>query len=172
MNLELQPFKRNEYDRGTKKIVIDGTQWGWLYMASHGCHGPTYSAHDMHDAVYVPRGEGWGRRTGEPIESQFRPKGRKDHRWSGVKPPSTDAQLMDYVRSLIVGGHLRAPDIRDREVAGARATMREAGERYEREKREALDRRAQDIIFMVADGKSNDEVKAAIVDAMKWAQTQ
>lgn len=40
------------------------------------------------------------------------------------------------------------------------------------EEREAFARRAQDIWLMIADDRSADEIKAAIIAAMKWAQTQ
>ncbi len=49
---------------------------------------------------------------------------------------------------------------------------RRAVEAVERKAEAKLAERAQDIVFMIADGKSNDEVKAAIIAAMKWAQTQ
>lgn len=175
VTLVLQPHKRNEYDRGTKKIIVNGVHWGWLYMESHGVHGPSYHTHDLHDPVMVPCDKGPARRKHDPVAATFSPKGRSDYRWSGVKPPSTEAQLIDYVRGLIEGGHLREPDIRAREVAEARERHRITMEEFERDEKRAFDSRVQEIIDLIGVGRSHareDEIRAAIIDAMKWAQTQ
>lgn len=182
MKVEIIPFKRSQYDRGSKQIVVDGEVWGTYRMEGHGCHGPSYHAADHHGPVGEPRAS--GRRKGEPIEHSFRPKGKRDHRWWGVKPASTDEQLRLEAVRLIVVGALRSPAMRDAEINARNAQYCRGQELAEQREKEEFRTRAMaavpcsvttllhDHLTPQVANKLGNEMTDAIVAAMRWAQTK
>lgn len=181
MDVKLESFKRNEYDRGTKKIVVDGEQWGWIEMTSHGVHGPKYHLKDMHGEVNKPNKTslGGGRSNGV-VPVTFRPENKRHFFISNIgkpeheqrKPIKTEVGLADLVRTAIAVGWMRSPAARNKEIADKQKRYAEHVRRTHEADELKFAAKAQDIIFMITDGKSNDAVKTAIIDAMKWAQTQ
>jgi hypothetical protein len=179
--ITIEPYKRNEYDRGSKKVLVDGEEWGWIVMQSHGVHGPSYHVHDLFGPLIVPWGFGWGNR--QLIEHRFKPKSakhvRRENTWKPeaeqVKPVSTDEQLREHIRELIEQGHLKSPAIRKQEFDAKQARFAAANEAIDRQEREKFEARADAIIAKIDATAINfriDALRIAIVDAMKWAQTQ
>lgn len=190
LTIDIVPYKKNEYDRGSKKIIVDGLEWGSIDIEFHGCHGPSYHVQDMHGSVYVPRGEGWGRKKGEPMAVSFRAKSAKQFRIANIgkpkdqeiKPLPTSTQLRAHVRELIGHGFLRHPVTRAAELADALARHTELMGKFEREKQDNWDAR---IAVVMDKGTKDrhalpapfiafhpDELKKLISAAMKWAQAQ
>lgn len=171
MKVEIIPFKRSEYDRGSKKIVVDGEEWGTFTMEGHGCNGPSYHAHDHHGAV-SERKRTIGSRKGEDIEHSFRPLGRRHWRYNREKPPATDEQLRTEVVRLIEAKALRSPAARAAEVEAEKTERLNRIAAAERREDAAIRRRAQEAVQEYVQPGQLAEVVGAVVAAMRWAQQQ
>lgn len=178
-DIQILPYKRSQYDRASRKIVVDGVLWGYLYAESHGMHGYSYHAHDLHGTVGTEERK-IGPHKGERIEARFHPKGAKSFRYDNIgkpkdqkiKPKSTDEQLREHVAELIANGYLRAPDVRKKEIEEAWRRYRESRERREKEEAEALRARAVEVVETIQRGACGEVAIGLIVQAMKWAQMQ
>lgn len=190
--IEIVPFKRSQYDRGSSKIIVDGVEWGSFRAEHHGMHGLSYHALDLHGAVMVLRDDPLGRRKRKETvvgEASFRPKsakhifreniGKPDDQ--KIRPLTTRDQLREYVRELIAGNHLRHPEVRQAEIEEARRQHAETTARFEREQKENWDCRIQMVLDKAVLGESSTgeravfnvaDLKEQISRAMKWAQAQ
>lgn len=187
--IQIVKFKRNKYDRGSKKIVVNGVEWGEFHAESHGMHGPSYHARDLHGPVMVPRNDRFRGRAGrETVEASFRARSAKKVFYDNIGKPesqrieaqSTEDQLREHVRELIAAGHLRHPEIRDAEVAEAQRKQEESREKFERETKENWEARI-DVVLAAHEFREPtrgramfnvEKLRKAISDAMKWAQAQ
>lgn len=168
--IELVPFRRNEWDRGCKKVLIDGEQWGWIEMVNHGCHGPRYHLRDMHSVV-----------TDTMLQDITCRGSTRRLRWDNKDNPAakktTDDLLRDMVVKAIDTGHLRSPAKRKAEIKAQRDKF-EASQRKAAENEQASFEAKADEVVSWLDKRFFDEdalmkiLKTKIIAAMKWAQTQ
>lgn len=187
-HIAIEPFKRSQYDRGSKKILVDGEEWGEIEMQAHGCHGPSYHISDIQGPLMVPRGKGWGKRKDELTEHSFRPVSAKSVRIANIGLPEdrktkiapTEDQLRDHVASLIEADVLRSPAVRQREVDTEHAKYTKRRAENEQKALAEFEARALAAIGIhlttyLADNANQgtvDGLKARIIGAMRWAQTQ
>lgn len=147
--IELEPFKRTAWDRGSKKVMVNGQQWGWIYMTSHGCNGPLYHLHDMHSEVTRPAdGSRSGRAARIPVTIRTENGRHARIRLVGTdqKPQPTETVLEKMVRDAIVAKHLRSPAEREQEIEDAHARHRNAVEAQDRDADRRLKERARKVM--------------------------
>lgn len=187
-HVAIEPFKRNEYDRGSKVILVDGEKWGEYRMESHGMHGPSYHASDLHGPLYTGVKK-FGRNKGDGIEHSFRPTREKDVRRNNLyvrdddkkkKFIPTDEQLRLHAIELIESGVLRSPVSRNNEITAAHAKYVAERERAEERADTEFKNRADAAIGLevtntLAEIGGHDiraRLRERIIEAMRWAQTQ
>lgn len=184
--IEIEPFKRTRFDRGTKKIIVNGEQWGWFEMTSHGSQGTTYHLQDMHGPVERPSES----RANVTRPITHRPDNKRHLRIANigkpeheqVNPPKIEDTLVNVVRKAIEDGHMRSPETRNKDLRDEStryaASIRRANEAAEKK----LSDKAATIVAAgstICNGRpvgvhflDAAALKQTIIDAMKWAQTQ
>lgn len=191
LHIAIEPFKRSEYDRGSKKILVNGEEWGWIEMQSHGSNGPSYHAHDLQGPIAVGVKNGKYSK-GDPILHSLKLQGAKSVRIANIgkaqseriEPKPTTVQLQENIAQLIADGHLRSPAVRQKEREDIDTRhQRSMDVHAEREaiafKQRALASIPARVTTVLHDDLATedavallDEMRDAIVAAMKWAQTQ
>lgn len=181
LHIAIEPFKRDKYDRGSKKILVGGEEWGTITMTAHGCHGPSYHAHDLHGPVIIGQRK---KKTGinglDGLEHKFWPKTAKKTRWENigkpddqrVKPIPTDEQLRVEVEYLIAASYLRSPAVRQKELDDAGERFRRNVESARKRDEQKFSERAKDIVAQMQRGACGEHLVNEIIAAMKWAQVQ
>lgn len=173
-------------DRGRKRIVVNGLNWGWYDIEHHGCHGPSYHAHDAHGAIMVP--ESRDNRRHDLTSDAFRPRGQRYQRTHNIgltedqqRPMvSTDDQLREHARQLIKNGYLKHPDVRAAEVAEHRRQSEESTRRFEAQQKAEWDDRIDSVLDVghpIANKPGHiefttEQLREEIRTAMKWAQSR
>lgn len=191
LHIAIEPFKRSEFDRGSKKILVDGEEWGWIEMQSHGSNGPSYHVHDLHGPIAVGVKDGKYSK-GDPILHRLKLQGAKSVRIANIgkpqseriEPKPTTVQLQENIAQLIANGHLRSPAVRQKERKDIEARYQRSMDAHAEREAIAFKQRALAAIptkatTILHDNLAEedavailDEMRDAIVAAMKWAQTQ
>lgn len=185
--VRVESFKASQYDRGSKKVYVNGVQWGWISTQWHGCHGTTFHLSDMHGTLHKPYDP--PSKTGRMQEIQASGPHKRNARIASigksaaeqVAPKTSETIMLEMVRDAIEGGHFIAPDVRNQQIADARARMAESTRQHEAEKDSAFEVRAAEAITAANPATvagtteisfTRDELVREIVAAMRWAQSQ
>lgn len=181
MNIDIRPHPSGRL--GHRIIFVDALAWGTIEMDSHGPRGTSYTFHDAHGHLirqpsYVSptRGQQYAdvRVYSDKAEKRrARLKGREVE----IRPLAV--RLIETVWVLIQQGDLKAPDVLEREREAREKDWQASRERMEAEKNAAFGAKADECLMPVVRAAGNtglridvDALRASIVDAMKWAQSQ
>lgn len=176
--VQLIGHKRNPYDRGTKKILVDHAHWGWIFTEWHGVWGTSYHLHDMIGTVTKPAKEDDPGRSRVEIKAISRKKaiGNNEKTDASMTP---DGIMLTMVQRAIEQGWLRSPTTRTKEATEINAKVEAArATASEQRKTEWNDRINQVLQLGFGIGDSSrvefDTVilRDAIHAAMTWAQTR
>lgn len=128
-------------ERGRKKILVDGVEYGAVFMTQHGCHGPRYH--------FVQKG-------GDAITEEQDQEGRKFYRprlvevhkskWRNEDTRTIEEIIAAKARELIESGLLLSPEAFEAKEAKALAETREAIIEYDRRQREKAIAKANAIL--------------------------
>lgn len=192
MTIEIESFKQNEFDRGTKKVFVNFEQWGWIHTKWHGSHGTTFHLSDLHGTVYRPnpRRDNQSAKTDVLVRSPNKRHlrianiGKAEQDTTPI--PTNESIILRLIAEAVENGWLRSPATRDAEREAVRAEGyrrdKAAKQKHEIEWNNQIDRIiGLGVLYTVRDstGLVPHSVKfeiaplrQAIYDAMKWAQTQ
>lgn len=181
----LEIHKRTEHDRGTKKVLVNGEQWGWVTTTWHGRHGTKFHLLDMFEAIHKPADNRPGRMTQVVIRCPdkrdwVRENVGKPQPWP--KMATSESVILDMVNEAIRNEWLRSPATRAAEVKSARDASARATAKME-QKAETEWNKKIDRIMELGLNLSPDSrglmarfeiapLRLAISEAMKWAQVQ
>jgi hypothetical protein len=167
-------FQNGDTDPGRKKIMVDGVQWGSITMERCGRNGSKYTF----EGIRIPfsnRRQDSDRTSPVVIWSD---KVAQRQAPTGVKVAPLDVRLWATACDLIKKKLLISPaemEAKRREenekVITARAEiMRAERAKFEAKAEECLEGFAIDHLFKSSGDR--DAIKAKIIEAMKWAQSQ
>jgi hypothetical protein len=152
--------------RGRKKILVDGEQWGTIYMEGHGCHGVGYWFEQVGVHGRISESGKQGRHSWIEVRSI------KPSRWSGEQPPAPiEQRLRDQARDLVARQMLKDPAAIERERAAAAERRRSRGEQEAKQQQAADLAAAHALIAEHAPGLNDREPLAnAIAGALATAR--
>lgn len=160
MNIEIKPYQ-SDLRKGRKAIIVDGVRWGVIEMDSHGVHGASFwFRQEGGQAIY----ESCTNFRGEPAARMVKVWGEKHHKHDTPAAKPFPERLAETVKRLIDQKLLRHPDI-------VRALSAEA-HREENERRKQAEYKEQQEFEKRAEEALRECTVAAVIQAMRWAQTQ
>lgn len=190
--VEIRSHNPGQFDRGNYLVLVDDVLWGRIHTTWHGMHGTTYHLADLHGAVGHHeeskfRSAGGGRF----VEVQARiPNKRQWYSEHNIgKPqdqhvarPTAEQVQVTMVREAIAAGYFRHPHVRAAEISDANAKREQLNRQVEAEKDADWNARI-DVVLDKGEYlgtcerpgihfENVDALKAAIRDAMKWAQSK
>lgn len=192
VRVEPWPGKPGEWvGRGRKTIIVDGEQWGSIHCEGHGCHGVHYWFKQTGEDGAIQEHVGTvalGPSKGEDRYREVKVWGDKQEaRELGLHTWSTDAEkaklkpvadrLQAKAEWLVVNGLLINPCT----IAARQERARKAYDKRQAEEADLETKRFESkanaairaVIGLDAISTADrDVLKAGIVEAMKWAQTQ
>lgn len=191
MTIEIKPFKRGEWDRCYKEVLINGERWGYVETKWHGCHGTSFELSDLHSAVTRPM-EGARRPDARPVPVTCRQdKTMRSHRIGNIGRPeseqetrlTTNALITNMIRDAIAKGWLRSPAARQKEIDDARDRYSQSCRAHEAAVENELSEKAIAVLTRLSsiggvaaeqseDGTYPQKYVDVIVAAMKWAQSK
>lgn len=164
MKVTLEKSTERGFSRGERMILIDGVRWGRTIVTHHGMHGTSYTF-KQDDGDVITDGD-----PKRPHPITIRPVTKRYIRMGQVWRP-TEELIIEKVTELVKSGKLRDP-------AAVRAENRTATEKWRAKKaaqeaaqEAALVAKAREAL-VTAVTSLEAEGLAAILAAMKWAQTQ
>lgn len=154
---------------GERIILVNGERWGRTHVTRHGCWGTKYTFYQDGDGTITePTGfKARGSRETRDVEvKSIRKRTHKDTDW---RP--TEELVREKAFELVRTGKLRHPDVVRREAA-------KRAERWEQRQAEIAAQEAETFrakamqALQINDPTSDDPRIAAVVEAMRWAQSQ
>lgn len=159
-------------ERGRKKIMVDGVQWGTVEMVGHGCHGPSYHFIQEGDTYWLSRITEGG------YDQKVSVRGpRKHDLWkmeTGRMPAETlEDRLLKTINELIAEGLLKHPEVYKASLAKWQAEVQERIAKADQEKRERDLQAAEDILAKIVPHLvEHVTLKEAIADAIEAGRSQ
>lgn len=145
--------------RDIKIVKVDDVAWARTLTFHHGMHGKSYNFEQIHGGTIERATKAGGKERDVTVRSA---KSRSWPRGNESDERSTEQRIIDTARELIAQGLLVHPDIAKKNEETARQLYIERCEKAEKDKDEAFRKKAIE---------TNGSIDA-IVEAMKWAQSQ
>jgi len=173
---------RKYVTRGARAIFVGGERWGELVPEPNGTHGTHYSFTDAHGSpvehnAWKSRGrKSWDRR---PIRVKSDKSEKRGHAFNDpVKPVMV--RVVERIAQAIKDGDLKSPADLKRDSEAANKLFREIREQAADADQAAFNAKADEVlaafvtspIRMCEDLPGSDQMRALVVAALRWAQTQ
>lgn len=186
MTIEIESFKENKYDRGTKKVFVNFEHWGFVRTEFHGSNGTSFHLSDLQGRITKPL----------PLPNQPRHRidvkvhspNKRHMRIDNIgktnpKPiPTNESIILRMIAEAIENGWFRSPATRDAEREAVRAEGYRLDKAAKNKQETAWNNRIDHILKLGFNTSPDSrgqlvqfeaaQLRQAIADAMKWAQTQ
>lgn len=185
MTITLVHLKEKEFDRGTKKVLVNGEHWGWIRTKFHGMHGTSFHLSDLHGIIYKPAPTNYNAK--RMVELECRSVNKRHLRIENifkdddakVPIPTNDEIIIKMIANAIASDWFRSPTTRKDEIKKARKAQTDAALAEKKHAEKMWENVINDILVLgTVKGpdalvfSSTGALREAIHDAMKWAQTQ
>lgn len=150
-------------------IWVNGEKWATGFKESRGPHGYFYTfADSYHHSLCTP---GRTKRTEHSAVRIWSDKHAQSQTKERVAP--IEERIKQFIVSMIVAGELSSPEVLKRQAAADHERRVAANDKAEAAITKAFDDCAANVLSEVSLGEETKALlRARIVEAMKWAQTQ